>query len=237
MWAEEDSQHFIEYGKYFVPEREAQLETICRLIPASPEPFHVLELCCGEGLLAEAILERFQNCTVHGLDGSSEMLRHAASRLARFGRRFDPQRFDLADVGWRRPPWPVRAVVSALCLHHLDGQQKATLFRDIAGMLCPSGALLIADLIEPASSAGRALAAGTWDAAVRQRSLHLAGDESAFDHFRRSEWNIYRHPDPFDKPSPLLDQLKWMETAGFEAVDVYWMAAGHAIYGGQLPAD
>jgi tRNA (cmo5U34)-methyltransferase len=237
MWAEEDSLEFIEYGKYFVPERETQLDTICRLISDSPEPFHVLELCCGEGLLAETVLERFPNCTVHGFDGSAEMLGQAASRLVRFGRRFDPQLFDLADDGWRRPPWPVQAVVSMLCIHHLDSPQKATLFRDVAGMLRPSGALVIADLIEPDSPLGQELAAEKWDAAVRQRSLDLAGDESAFDHFVSSEWNIYRFPDPFDKPSPLLDQLKWLEAAGFEAVDVYWMAAGHAIYGGRMPAD
>jgi tRNA (cmo5U34)-methyltransferase len=36
-----------------------------------------------------------------------------------------------------------------------------------------------------------------------------------------------------DKPSPIFEQLKWLETAGFTAVDVYWMQAGHAIYGGQ----
>jgi trans-aconitate methyltransferase len=78
MWAEEDSLEFIKYSNYFVPERETQLDTICRLIPAGPEPFHVLELCCGEGLLAGAIVERFPNCTVHGFDGSPEMLGQAA---------------------------------------------------------------------------------------------------------------------------------------------------------------
>ncbi|UCG25489.1 MAG: class I SAM-dependent methyltransferase [Chloroflexota bacterium] len=237
MWSEEDSREFIDYGKYFVPGREVQLDTICRLIPADPEPFHVLELCCGEGLLAEAILERFPRCTVHGYDGSPEMLRQASSRLARFGRRFDPQPFDLADGSWRRPPWPLKAVVSTLCIHHLDGRQKEALFRDIAQMLRPSGALVIADLIEPASSLGLELAAEKWDSVVRQRSLDRAGDESAFDRFVSSQWNTYRFPDPIDKPSPLFEQLKRLEAAGFQAVDVYWMAAGHAVYGGQMPAD
>jgi hypothetical protein len=31
----------------------------------------------------------------------------------------------------------------------------------------------------------------------------------------------------------LLDQLKWLEGAGFVDVDVYWMRAGHAIFGGR----
>jgi hypothetical protein len=46
---------------------------------------------------------------------------------------------------------------------------------------------------------------------------------------------MYRYfdPDDIDKPSRLLDQLKWLEQAGFADVDVYWMLAGHAIFGGR----
>ena len=113
---------------------------------------------------------------------------------------------------------------------------KARLFVDVARMLAPGGELIVADLIEPASALGAALAAEEWDAAVRRRALALDGDEGAYEQFQRREWNIYRHPDPFDKPSPLIDQLAWLKDAGFATVDVYWMASGHAIYGGQMPA-
>lgn len=61
MWSEGDSGEFIDYGRYFVPDREAQSDIISRLIPAMPDPFQVVELCCGEGQLAEAILERHWN--------------------------------------------------------------------------------------------------------------------------------------------------------------------------------
>lgn len=236
MWNEEHSREFIDYGHYFVPQREAQLDIVCRLIPPGDEAFHVLELCCGEGLLAEAILERFPNCTLHGYDGSPEMLKQAFSRLDRFGRRFVPGQFDLVAADWRRPAFAVRAVVSMLCIHHLDGQQKKELFRDIGAMLSPSGVFLIADLVEPASSLAKKLAAEDWDEAVKGRAQAQDGDESAFEYFQKRQWNIYHYPDPFDKPSPLADQLRWLEEAEFTGVDVYWMAAGHAIFGGQSPA-
>ena len=48
----------------------------------------------------------------------------------------------------------------------------------------------------------------------------------------RERWNIYYHPDPVDKPSTLPEQLRWMEEAGFEGVDVFWARAGHALLGG-----
>ena len=42
-------------------------------------------------------------------------------------------------------------------------------------------------------------------------------------------------PDSIDKPSPLFDQLKWLDKAGFTDVDVFWMKVGHAIFGGRKP--
>jgi len=87
LWGEEASQTFIDYGRYFVLEREIQIETICRLVPPQEKPFLILELCCGEGLLAEAFLEHFSTATIIGFDGSPEMLEKAQERL-----RFLPKR-------------------------------------------------------------------------------------------------------------------------------------------------
>ena len=93
QWEEENSQDFIDYGKYFVPDRETQINCICEVISPPSEPAYILDLCCGEGLLTRA----------------------------------------------------------------------------------------------------------------------------------------------FDKPSPLFDQLKWLDEAGFTDVDVFWMKAGHAIFSGRKP--
>jgi tRNA (cmo5U34)-methyltransferase len=218
-----------------VPERELQIEAFCDLIPAQHGSFSILELCCGEGLLAGALLERFPSSTVYGFDGSPAMLEHARRSLAGYGERFQTQLFDLADRSWRAPGWPVHAVVSSLTIHHLDGRQKQELFEDIYRLLAESGVFAIADVIEPASRAGAEHAARAWDAAVRQRARERDGNTKAFDSFEHEKWNMYRYPDPddIDKPSRLLDQLKWLEQAGFANVDVYWMKAGHALFGGQ----
>jgi tRNA (cmo5U34)-methyltransferase len=69
---------------------------------------------------------------------------------------------------------------------------------------------------------------------VRIRSLELDGDEHALAFFERERWNMYRYFDPedIDHPSPLFDQLQWLAKAGFVDIDVFWMNAGHAIFGG-----
>ena len=160
------------------------------------------------------------------------MLQQAQARLAVYGNRFQTQQFDLADHRWRQLKQPIHAVVSSLAIHHLDGRQKQTLYQYIYQILAPSGLLLIADIIQPVHPTGLAVAAKGWDTAVRQRALQLDGSTDAFDFFHQEKWNTFTYPDPMDKPSPLFDQLKWLTQVGFTAVDVYWLQAGHAIFGG-----
>jgi tRNA (cmo5U34)-methyltransferase len=46
----------------------------------------------------------------------------------------------------------------------------------------------------------------------------------------------YFNPQDIDQPARLYDQLRWLEQAGFCDVDVFWMQAGHAIFGGRKAA-
>ncbi len=235
-WSEQDSQKFIDFGRYFVPERDLQIRTICDLVTAATPPWHIVDLCCGEGLLAEALLERFPTATVHGFDRSPTMLERAQTRLQRFGARFQTRLFDLVATEWRTPDLPVQAFVSSLAIHHLDDAQKQQLYTDLYRLLLPGGVLLIADVVQPVDQRGVAVAAQTWDEAVRQRALELDGHTQAYEFFQTEQWNIYTYPDPMDKPSGLFAQLGWLAHTGFVAVDVYWMKAGHAIFGGQKPS-
>jgi tRNA (cmo5U34)-methyltransferase len=237
VWGEQDSQAFIDYGRYFVPEREEQIAIICELIEPRAEPFRVVKLCCGEGLLARALLTRFPQCTVAGYDGSPEMLRAAQANLAQLAGRFAPVQFDLAAADWRTGQTPAHAVVSSLAIHHLDAAEKQELFRAVFRMLAPGGVFVVADVIEPAHARGLAVAARAWDDAVRRRALELDGDTAAFDFFTRDGWNLYRHPDPMDKPARLFEQLQWLAAAGFADVDVHWLKAGHAVFSGHRERD
>lgn len=232
-WSEENSRFFTEYAQYFVPDRDGQIHILCSLIPDPGEPFRILELGCGDGRLAGGLLERFPACSLTGLDGSHEMLRAARQHLAPFGDRFLPGKFDLAEQGWRQTQTPYQAIVSSLAIHHLDDPHKARLYQDLYALLQPGGVLLVADVIRPAGPLGQAYAAESYDEAVRRQSLELSGSLHAYEQFNRERWNLFRYPgDPGDQPSLLLDHLKWLELAGFHAVDVFWLRAGHAIFGG-----
>jgi len=233
-WDEQMSQRFIDYGRYFIPQRERQMRIIVELLKDMPQPYTLLELCCGEGLLAEMILKEYHQVILLGLDGSQVMLARAQERLAGFAGRYKVNKFELADRSWRRLPQPVQAVVSMLSIHHLDGEGKQLLFKDVFGMLSCGGAFLIADLTDPVSQPGRAAAADEWDETVRQRSIELDGTTAGLDFFQREGWNTYRYhdPDDIDHPSPLFSQLKWLEQAGFEDVELHFFQAGHALFSG-----
>jgi tRNA (cmo5U34)-methyltransferase len=47
------------------------------------------------------------------------------------------------------PSGPFDLVASALCVHHLDGAEKAELFRRVRGGLAPGGRFVLADLVVP----------------------------------------------------------------------------------------
>lgn len=94
---------------------------------------------------------------------------------------------------------------------------------------------MIADLVEAQRGEALEYFAATWDHETRRRSREHLRNDDGWRAFQETEWNLFRHPDEMDRPSPLRDQLEWLTQAGFVGVDCFWMKAGHAIYGGYAP--
>jgi tRNA (cmo5U34)-methyltransferase len=236
-WGEDESRVFVEYGRAMVPGREEIERTILDLIPAEPdEPFLGVEIGTGAGWLSAAVLREFPKARILGLDGSPEMLETAAKLLAPYGGRAELRRFRLEEPSWTEEvPQAARVFLSSLVLHHLDDSGKRDLFARLFDRLEPGGALLFADLVDPRTERARRHFAAAWEEEIRRRSEEIHSDGRAHEFFVRERWNIYNHPDPADKPSTLPEQLRWMEEAGFEGVDVFWARAGHALLGGYRP--
>lgn len=238
QWSETDSHLFLNVAEIFVPARAEQISTLLQLLPAEAgEECIVVELGAGEGLLAEAVLENFPHCHYIALDGSEAMRSRMQQRLERFGERLEIRAFDLAETAWRAElPAQVRCVLSSLCVHHLDGSGKRRLFHDMFKHLESGGALLLADLVLPMDQRIASFFAHQYDKIIREQSLELRGDLSGYEEFQQQTWNYFRYdygkPDLYDQPSPLSDQLRWLQEVLFSVVDCYWMRAGHAIYGG-----
>jgi len=234
-WREDDSALFIDYGRAFTPARERQQAILCDLV-ASATPRRVVELCCGSGDLARLLLERLPEARLLALDGSPTMLEQTRATCAAHADRLELQAFDLATPDWRRLPAP-DVVCSSLAVHHLDGGQKQQLFRDLHTALQPGGVFALADLIRPASAAGWRIAAEDWDRAVEERSQKIYGDDRAVRKFAELRWNYFWWPDDntIDHPSSVTEHVAWLEAAGFEAIELHWLQAGHAVFSARKP--
>lgn len=225
-WSEDDSETYQSLSHYAVPERERQIAIAVALVQSSDAPGGILDLCSGEGLMTQALGVACPEAELFAYDGSASMLATARRRV---GERLVTRQIDIAALDWRTNMKPLRAVVSSLAVHHLDGAGKRRLFSDLWEMLAPGGVFVLADLVRPQTEAGWKLAADMWDEETRRRAL---GASEAFRRFEREEWNLFRHgiaPGSIDHPSTLVEQLQWLEQAGFRRLDMHWMLAGQVL--------
>lgn len=235
-WTEAESAVYRDLSRYAVPQRERQIAIVVDRVARADATGDILEICCGEGLLTAALLERLPDVTVHAYDGSDSMLAATRAR-ADASDRLVTRRIDIADRDWRHVDTRLRAAVSSLAVHHLDGPGKRTLFVDLHAALAPGGVFVLADVVQPATDAGSAIAADLWDAETRDRAMTLDGNLLGFEAFRRADWNHFRHSvlDPIDQPSTVVEHLDWLREAGFAAVDLHWMTAGQMILSAVKP--
>lgn len=232
-WTHTTSEIYRRLAQVAVPSRQQQIAALLTLMPFDADKrFRVVELASGEGRLSQAILTAFPKATLLALDGEKTMRRETMHRLKPFGDRGSVEAFDILRPDWYAHLDNADVVVSSLCIHHLDGKGKQHLFKTVQQRLSARGALLIADLVQPVNAQIAAFFASSWDESAETQSMQHTGGRDLFHLFENEHWNYYRYPDPFDKPSPLFDQLHWLKAAGFALADCFWMQAGHAIYGG-----
>jgi tRNA (cmo5U34)-methyltransferase len=235
-WTETDSRDFIDLAEIAVPARDEQTETLLALVPAEREhAFALVDICAGEGLFCERVLQTYPNSRVVALDGSNLMRRRAASRLDAYGDRAQVRAFDLGSDDWTEQlPAPLRCAVSSMALHHLEATSKQKFFRRLAERLEPGGALLIADIIAASNDFARRSYDNQWTDLAQAQSLAVTGSLAAYERALADGW----HPtwdteaEPGEMPYQVFAQLKWLERAGFSSVDCFWKRAGHAVYGG-----
>jgi tRNA (cmo5U34)-methyltransferase len=104
----------------------------------------VLELGTGTGETARRVLARHPSAMLVGVDASSEILERARAMLP-------TDRVDLrvAELQDPLPDGRFDLVVSVLAVHHLNGLQKAELFRRVAERLTARGRVVIGDFVIP----------------------------------------------------------------------------------------
>lgn len=102
----------------------------------------ILELGTGTGETLRHVVARHPDARVIGIDENDGMLAVARGVVPgadlRIGMLQDPL-----------PQGPFDLVFSALAVHHLDGDEKAALFREVATRLTPGGRFVLGDVVVP----------------------------------------------------------------------------------------
>ena len=126
-----------------IPLALEQIDVMLRLIAACGRPVRrVLDLGCGDGVLASAIVQRVPGAEVVLADFSEPMLEAARKRFSAAG---VVAHFVLADYGV--PSWteavaewsPYDAIVSGYSIHHQPDDRKRAVYGEIFGLLNPGG--------------------------------------------------------------------------------------------------
>lgn len=198
-------------------DRSEQFRLLAELLPFPAEQaVRVADVGAGHGTLAATVLDRFPRAEAVCLDQNAAMIAAGQERLAPYGGRSRYVVADLAEPGWpSEASGPFDAVVSSRAIHHLPDGRKQELFGEIFAGLRDGGWFLNFDHV-------RAPTDRLAEAYVRVQDPGCAAPS---DH----------HQGHHSQTSPLLGQLRMLESVGFADVDCFWKYLGTALYGGRRP--
>jgi ubiquinone/menaquinone biosynthesis C-methylase UbiE len=223
---------YLEGVRAAIPLALEQIEVMLRLIAACGRPVRrVLDLGCGDGVLAAAIVQRVPGADVVLADFSEPMLEAARKRFSAGG---GLAHFVMADYGvpsWteRVAEWsPYDAIVSGLSIHHQPDDRKLAVYREIFGLLNSGGVFVN---IEHVSSPTEWLM--SLDHELFIDSLHRHHPNQSREEVARL---YYDRPDKdANILAPLEQQCAWLRDIGFSDVDCYLKVFELAVFGGRRP--
>jgi tRNA (cmo5U34)-methyltransferase len=217
-----------------IPLVTTQIEVMMRLIDARNEPVRkFLDLGCGDGILAAAILAQYPGAAGVLLDFSRPMLEIAQEKLASFAQNLQ---FALADFG--EPGWlaavaelaPFEVIVSGYAIHHQPDSCKERLYAEIHELLTPGGLFVNIEHVASATPWVEWL----WEEYYID-TLHAAQNEPDTPRDRGQVSQAYRQrPDrEANILAPVEQQCNWLRRIGFEDVDCYFKVFELAVFGGR----
>ncbi len=237
VWQSADLSHqYLTGVRGALPLAAAQIDTLLRLVAGAEIPVRrVLDLGCGDGILAMALLERFPGATAVGIDFSEPMLE--AARV-RFQDRADAVRWvqaDYADPAWTLAagdPGSFDVIVSGFSIHHQPDAVKRRIYGECLRMLAPGGVFL--NLEHVASGSKWAERASDVHVIDHLYTHAVAGGDSRSREEIANEF--YHRPDKAaNQLAPVDRQCHWLRALGFVEVDCFFRQFEFALFGGRRP--
>jgi len=227
------AQGFLEGMRRAIPLAAEQIDVMLRLIRSTrPEMKDFLDIGCGDGVLAQAILAHYPDTQGILLDFSEPMLEAARHKLAASR---DQLRFVAGDYGsanWLKlveAYAPFDAIVSGYSIHHQPDARKEALYREIYDLLAPGGVFINIEHVAPDSAWSRMLFDDLFiDSMLRhqqRQGINQSREEVAEEFHNRphGQANIL---------APLDIQLEWLREIGFKDVGCFLQIFELALFAG-----
>ncbi len=234
-WKRQDSAKlFLEDVRAGIPLAFEQIDVLLRVVrQAIPQVKQVLDLGCGDGILARAVLAEYPQAHAVFLDFSEYMI-EAAKKLADV-RRADFIVQDLASDNWLQSTSshaPFDLVVSGFAIHHLTDERKRELYREIFEALKPGGLFLN---MEHVSSASPSAQQAFDELFVDSLCMHHRQQGGTKTRETIAEQWYYRPDKTGNILAPVETQCEWLRQIGFASVDCFFKLFELALFGGQKP--
>jgi tRNA (cmo5U34)-methyltransferase len=202
-----------------IPDYVRMLDALVAALPFErTRAVRVIDLGCGTGTVARAVLDAFPNAFVTCVDVAANMIAMAQSKLGHHARA----NYILGDFETFEFEGEYDAVLSSLALHHLlTDEDKRHFYRRIYENLSPGGVFYNADVVLASNEFLQSVYLERWVAFMR-REVCQAEIEAKWIPKYNAE----------DRPARLTDQLAWLVEIGFADIDVIWKYYNFAVYGG-----
>jgi ubiquinone/menaquinone biosynthesis C-methylase UbiE len=228
-WQRADvAYRFLDERRATVPYAADQLTVMMQLVEHFlGAPARVLDLGCGDGLLARTVLARYPGASAVLVDHSPPMLDRARAAMADHRDRCAIVEGDLADSLSHYAEGPFDLVVSGFAIHHLEHGRKRSLYEEIYDILRPGGLFLHIEHVASATPGAEALFDKLYIDSITAYTGKPRGEVAAAYHSR---------PDKADNKLERVErQLAWLEEIGFADVDCYFKWLELAVFAGAKP--
>jgi ubiquinone/menaquinone biosynthesis C-methylase UbiE len=207
--------------------------SILRTRPESLENF--LDLGCGDGILAAAILGEYPLARGVLVDFSEPMLEQARDQLQEYKSQLKFKNLDYGDPAWLdriQTFGPFDAIVSGYSIHHQPDARKRAVYQEIYSLLEPGSWFVNIEHVSSAAQTNIDLFEDHYISARHAIEKNNGGTRS----FEQIAEEYKNRPDKAANIlAPVEQQCSWLREIGYEEVDCYFRIYELAVFGGCRP--
>jgi ubiquinone/menaquinone biosynthesis C-methylase UbiE len=220
-----------------IPLAQEQIGVMMSILKTRERPVErFLDLGCGDGILAAALLSEYPSSRGVLVDFSEPMLEQARQQLQEYAGQLGFANLDYGDPAWVervRPEAPFDAIVSGYSIHHQPDVRKRQIYEELFSLLRPGGWFVNIEHVSSAAQLNIDLFEQHYVSArfaIEQRNGGVRTLEQLAEEYKS-------RPDKHANIlAPVELQCAWLRETGYEEVDCYFRIYELAVFAGRKPS-